>query len=182
MLYSPVTNGFYDQTLHSEVPADSRYVSEEVWRELMSEQVSGACIKPDSDGNPVAIHPKPLSSSQLQILKLAEINDKYESLVKLFAVDVPFSEKLIWYQLEAEARGLHVDPNTPATTLRTLSEQRGVPLDVLVAKVMEKAEIFSAYIGKITGIRQRLEAQLRAIDLDAADAVQLIDAVQWPNA
>ena len=118
---------------------------------------------------------------QLRIDKLIEINAAYETRAQQVTVDVPPSEVQSWPKQEDEARTLKSDPTASVIVLSALAEQRGIPLDSLVDKVIEKANAYSVYIGQITGIRQRLESELLSIDLAAANAAAQIEAIKWPE-
>lgn len=124
--------------------------------------------------------PEP-TAGQLKAAKLAQINASYETLAQLVVVGVPPSEVQSWSKQEAEARALQENPDAEAITLRALAEARSIPLDILCKKVIEKADAYSAHIGSITGIRQRLEDQLNVIDLSADNAPKLIEGIKWPE-
>lgn len=55
MLYSPSTNGFYDEQIHTNLPADAKEVSNEDYKYLLQGQAQGSIIKPDEAGNPVLV-------------------------------------------------------------------------------------------------------------------------------
>lgn len=123
-----------------------------------------------------------LTLEQLRTAKLAEINNEYEIRAQQIVSGVPASEVQSWSKQEAEARAYRNNPEkTEALTLHALSQARGILLDVLVGRVIEKADYYSRSIGQLIGDRQKLEDRLNAIDLTAHDAAQQIEAIKWPE-
>lgn len=55
MLFSKEKNGFYDTSIHSQIPADAFAIEEEVYLFLLEEQANGKEIKGDENGHPVAV-------------------------------------------------------------------------------------------------------------------------------
>lgn len=54
MLYSAITGGFYDRTIHGDnVPSDVIEITKEKYNELIEGQASGFLIVPDQNGIPV---------------------------------------------------------------------------------------------------------------------------------
>ena len=53
MKYSKSTNGFYDITIHTEIPLDYVDITNEQWQSLLAGQALGQIITSDKNGNPV---------------------------------------------------------------------------------------------------------------------------------
>jgi hypothetical protein len=53
MKYSKSTNGFYDITIHTEIPLDCVDITTEQWQSLLAGQAAGQVISADKNGNPV---------------------------------------------------------------------------------------------------------------------------------
>ena len=51
--YSKSTGGFYDSTIHTSIPEDAVWITDEQHAELLTGQSSGQVIMPDKDGKPV---------------------------------------------------------------------------------------------------------------------------------
>lgn len=53
--YSPSRRGFYDDSIHVEMPPDIVSITESDHAALLAEQAAGKRIQPDEDGRPVAV-------------------------------------------------------------------------------------------------------------------------------
>lgn len=62
--YSPSTNGFYLDSMNTEIPDDAKKITEEKYNHLLSGQESGKVIASDSDGNPVLEDAPALTAEQ----------------------------------------------------------------------------------------------------------------------
>lgn len=54
LFYSPSAKGFYDEAIHTTIPADAVEITREQHAALMEAQAGGATIKPGAGGAPVA--------------------------------------------------------------------------------------------------------------------------------
>ena len=120
---------------------------------------------------------------EAQAAKLTTINTEFDRRSAVVRADVPADEVSSWPKQEQEARALISGAVTPAEVplLSTLATARGVPLDILAQKVVEKADQHTLYMGQIIGTRQHLEDVLISIDLTSATAAQQIEAIKWPD-
>ncbi len=55
--FSKSTNGFYNDTINTTIPADKVEISVEVWQHLMTNQSATSQISADAEGNPILIDP-----------------------------------------------------------------------------------------------------------------------------
>ena len=79
--YSKSTNGFYDNTIHLEIPADAKEISEETHRSLIADQLAGLVIQPDKKGKPVSL--EKVVSKEDKIKKFESVAKKnMESIAK----------------------------------------------------------------------------------------------------
>ncbi|MGC3961910.1 MAG: hypothetical protein QM803_00935 [Rhodocyclaceae bacterium] len=113
--------------------------------------------------------------------RLAAINAECKRRTYLIRADVPADEVTSWTKQETEARQLVVDDSATAPFLRTLADARGIPLDVLARKVIEKADVAARNAARVIGTRQALEDRLSNIDMATPDAATQISAITWPN-
>lgn len=65
MKYSKSTNGFYDITIHTEIPLDCVDITTEQWQSLLAGQAAGQVISADKNGNPVLKDRDPPSNNEL---------------------------------------------------------------------------------------------------------------------
>lgn len=93
------------------------------------------------------------------ILQLA---DKTDALKASLLVGYPQTEIDSFYRQEKEALAWQADNKAETPMLKKIAELRGVPFEVLVEKVIEKANILADTIGGIIGIRQKIEDRINA--------------------
>jgi len=89
-----------------------------------------------------------------------QVNSDYEQQVNALTQGVPEAEIKTWTKQELEARGYLADVTTPTPLIDALCAARVVPKDYLVAKIIEKADMYAVAVGSLTGIRQRAEDEL----------------------
>ena len=75
----------------------------------------------------------------------------------------PQTEIESFYRQEKEALAWQADHNTPTPMLSQIARVRGVSLEVLIEKVIEKSAQFAVAIGIIIGQRQAFEDRLLAL-------------------
>lgn len=111
--------------------------------------------------------------------KLSTANTRCQGLLNALKAGYPDGEVLSWGQQVAEAKARAADEAAATPLLSALATARGVPLDLLSAKVLEKAAAYAAASGAIIGHRQRLEdALVSASTLTALEAVDV--EAGWP--
>lgn len=93
---------------------------------------------------------------------LKEINDWYELEASKLTRGYPDTEINTWNKQEQEARAYQADNTAQVPFIKELSLARGVELDVLVVKIIEKADAYAVNIGTLTGQRQKKEDELLA--------------------
>ena len=104
-----------------------------------------------------------LFSQQKESL-LNKLADKADKLKSGLLVGYPQTEIESFYRQEKEALAWRADNNAETPMLKQVAMVRGVPFDVLVEKVIEKASQFAVAIGVIIGQRQAFEDRLLAIN------------------
>lgn len=189
--YDKTTNGFYIEDLH-EIPTGATEISEETYRTLLDGQAAGKQIIANKQGVPVLIEPQPSDAHELNIetlqwtiskeKQLAIFNKEKETLLNRLAdkadeiktnllVGYPQTEIESFYRQEKEALAWQADNKVETPMLKQIARVRGVPFEVLVEKVIEKASQFAVAIGVIIGQRQAFEDRLLALssqkELDA---------------
>ena len=94
------------------------------------------------------------------LLRLAA---KADELKNGLLAGYPQTEIESFYRQEKEALAWQADHNTPIPMLSQIARVRGVPLGVLIEKVIEKSAQFAVAIGIIIGQRQAFEDRLMAV-------------------
>lgn len=93
---------------------------------------------------------------------LATLANKADTLKSSLLVGYPQTEIESFYRQEKEALAWKADNKADTPMLKQIAKVRGVPFDVLVEKVIEKASQFAVAIGLIIGQRQAFEDSLLA--------------------
>lgn len=191
-------DGFFTSELHA-IPESAVEISQDKYIELLNGQAQGKQIITDKTGNPVLIDPQPSAAHVLNLDTLTweisaekqtalfaqqkesllnKLADKADQLKNGLLAGYPQTEIESFYRQEKEALAWQADHNTPTPMLSQISRVRGVPLEMLIEKVIEKSAQFAVAIGIIIGQRQAFEDRLLALktpdDLTALE--QEIDA------
>ncbi|WP_118805328.1 hypothetical protein [Haemophilus haemolyticus] len=176
-------DGFFISGLHT-IPDDATEISQEYYQDLLIGQESGKQIIADKTGNPVLIDPQPSAAHVLNLDALTweispekqtallaqqkesllnKLADKADQLKNGLLAGYPQTEIESFYRQEKEALAWQADHSTPTPMLSQIARVRGVPLDLLVEKVIEKSAQFAVAIGIIIGQRQAFEDRLLAL-------------------
>lgn len=94
---------------------------------------------------------------------LNKLADKADQLKNSLLAGYPQTEIESFYRQEKEALAWQSDHNTPTPMLSQIARVRGVPLEMLIEKVIEKSAQFAVVIGVIIGQRQAFEDRLLAL-------------------
>ena len=177
-------DGFYDDANGGFVPENAVEISQEKYLELLNGQAQGKQIISNKRGEPVLIELQPSAAHELNpdtltweispekltallterknavLLRLAA---KADELKTGLLAGYPQTEIESFYRQEKEALAWQADHNTPTPMLSQIARVRGVPLEVLIRKVIEKSAQFAVSIGIIIGQRQAFEDRLMAV-------------------
>ena len=177
-------DGFFDDSYGGFVPEGAVEISQDKYIELLNGQAQGKQIIADKTGNPVLINPQPSAAHQLNLETLTweispekqtalfaqqkesllnKLADKADQLKNGLLTGYPQTEIESFYRQEKEALAWQADHSTPTPMLSQIARVRGVPLDMLISKVIEKSAQFAVAIGIIIGQRQAFEDRLLAL-------------------
>ncbi|KOQ97483.1 hypothetical protein ABW51_04085 [Haemophilus sp. C1] len=177
-------NGFFDDADGGFVPESAVEISQDKYIELLNGQSQGKQIIVDKTGNPVLIDPQPSAAHELNLDTLTweisaekqtalfaqrkegllnKLADKADQLKNGLLAGYPQTEIESFYRQEKEALAWQADHNTPTPMLSQIAQNRGVPLEILIEKVIEKSAQFAVVIGIIIGQRQAFEDRLLAL-------------------
>lgn len=177
-------DGFFDDTDGGFVPESAVEISQDKYLELLNGQAQGKQIIADKTGNPVLIDSKPSVAHVLNLdtLKweisaekqtalfaqqkeglLNKLADKADQLKNSLLAGYPQTEIESFYRQEKEALAWQADHSTSTPMLSQIARVRGVPLEMLIEKVIEKSAQFAVAIGIIIGQRQAFEDRLLAL-------------------
>lgn len=177
-------NGFFDDTDGGFVPEGAVEISQDKYIELLNGQAQGKQIVSNKQGEPVLIELQPSPTYELNLDTLTweispekqtalfaqqkegllnKLADKADQLKNSLLAGYPQTEIESFYRQEKEALAWQADHNTPTPMLSQIARVRGVPLEVLISKVIEKSAQFAVAIGIIIGQRQAFEDRLLAL-------------------
>ena len=177
-------NGFFDDTDGSFVPEGAVEISQDKYIELINGQSQGKQIVSNKQGEPVLIEQQPSPAHELNLDTLTwdisvekqtalfaqqkesllnKLADKADQLKNSLLAGYPQTEIESFYRQEKEALAWQADHNTPTPMLAQIARVRGVPLEMLIEKVIEKSSQFAVAIGIIIGQRQAFEDRLLAL-------------------
>ena len=181
--YDVSTKGFFLEGLHKDIPHTAIKLTDIQYKALIDGQTQGKQIITDKTGNLVLIDPQPSAAhefifdtltweispekqtalfAQQKEGLLNKLADKADQLKNSLLAGYPQTEIESFYRQEKEALAWQADHNTPTPMLEQIARVRGVPFEVLVEKVIEKASQFAVAIGVIIGQRQAFEDRLLA--------------------
>lgn len=95
---------------------------------------------------------------------LNTLADKADKIKNDLLSGYPQTEIESFYRQEKEALAWQADNKVETPMLKQIARVRGVPFEILVEKVIEKASQFAVAIGVIIGQRQAFEDRLLAIN------------------
>lgn len=106
--------------------------------------------------------------------KLQEINFKADYALYYIVRDYPESEMTSWYKQEMEARLYRLNPvNHPSILIEAIAAARGIPMDELINRIIEKSNMFSSLSGTVFGRRQKYEDELNlAVTIQDVERIQ----------
>ena len=117
------------------------------------------------DGNAWVISPEKQTAlfAQQKEGLLNKLADKADQLKNSLLAGYPQTEIESFYRQEKEALAWQADHSTSTPMLSQIARVRGVPLEILIEKVIEKSAQFAVAIGIIIGQRQAFEDRLLAL-------------------
>lgn len=104
---------------------------------------------------------------------LTTLANRADQLKNGLLVGYPQTEIESFYRQEKEALAKQANPKAETPMLEQIARVRGVPLDLLIEKVIEKSNQFAVAIGIIIGKRQQFEDRLMAIE--TLEALEQLD-------
>lgn len=119
-------------------------------------------------------------AAQAAASKLAEINEGAGRALAELSAGYPAGEIASWPQQTREAEAIAANPAANVPILTAIAQQRGIGVVELAQRVLAKVAAYGMASGYIIGQRQALEDAIEAVELTAADALQQLEAIQWP--
>ena len=185
-------DGFFDDAFGGFVPEGAVAILDEQYIALLEGQAQGKQIVADKSGSPILLAPQPspahdwngsewIISSEKMTAYIAQrkesllstLANKADELKSGLLVGYPQTEIESFYRQEKEALAKQANPKAETPMLEQTARVRGVPLDLLIEKVIEKSNQFAVAIGIIIGKRQQFEDRLMAIEtLEALEQLE----------
>ena len=113
-----------------------------------------------------------LLPENLYAAKNTEIDDKYTAAMVRLNAAYTKDEASTFYQQLTEANLYTADNTTYNAFLENAAKQRGITVEELVTKILERADVYAAKAGYLTGKKAAFKATLRAIGNADSAALQ----------
>lgn len=152
--------GFYDTNTSPTVPYPSLEVSYDVYDGAVRQQNKGKIVYVVSG----RLEFRDTIYNTLDLAKrskLNEINLKADEALSKVTSIYPTMEIVSWYKQEIEAVNYRRDPTYPTHMTDAIALFRGIDKEVLVDRIIEKAQLFARISGATFGRRQGLEDRLQ---------------------
>ena len=91
---------------------------------------------------------------------LSKANADFETAVASLTSSIPTSEIATWPDQKAEAKAWILDNSVATPLIDSICLTRECDKEYLVSKILAKNEYYSIEVGKLTGIRQKLEKEI----------------------
>lgn len=111
----------------------------------------------NSDGTADTLKSIDVADTEDTRKQLAVINREFLQSVKDLIGEVPKHEVDSWGQQEQEARAYLLDNTVSTPLIDAIASARGVAKDLLITKIIEKADAYTVAIGTLIGNRQAKE-------------------------
>lgn len=115
-----------------------------------------------------------LSLTEKKARMLGYFNQLFNSLISQVKITYPPTEVESWDKQEKEAREFLLNNNAPAIIVRAIASARGIPVEVLAQRIVDKADQYGEVVGNLIGTRQMLEDQIETA------TEENIDSITWP--
>ena len=162
---------FYDTNTSPTVPYPSLEVSYDVYDTAIRQQNKGKVVYVVSG----RLEFRDTIYNTLDLAKrskLNEINLKADEALSKVTSIYPVMEIVSWYKQEIEAVNYRRDPTYPTPMTDAIALFRGVDKEILVDRIIEKANLFAQISGATFGRRQGLEDTLqKAKTIDNVKAI-----------
>ena len=109
--------------------------------------------------------------------KRAEIEKQYKAGVNQITAGYDNMEIASWPQQADEAKARNENSQASAPLIDAIAQARGMTSGELVTRILGKEAIYKQAFGAILGTRQRRTEQLSAVDVNAGNALDIINAV-----
>lgn len=116
----------------------------------------------------------PLNLAEKKVRALAHFNEIFNTLISQVKVNYPSTEVESWAKQEKEAREFLSNNQAPALLIRAIASSRGLSVEDLANRVVQKADAYAQYVGNLIGTRQMLEDQIEQA------TEETIDSITWP--
>lgn len=173
MFYAASTGGFYDPAIHGDaIPQDATPITADQHADLIAAQAQGARIVAGPDGQPVAEWPAPPGIDATRATARAAMAAWIVEFTGQFTASLPVAEVASWPAKSAAARA-HLD-GAPQPMILAEAAVTGEEAEDLARAILAKADLYTAIIARVTGLRRTTEAQIATADTPeaVADALQ----------
>lgn len=163
----------YDSAVHgSGIPSGAVEVSDKAFRRSIIE-TDGIWVR-GSDADLVKRPFDPPKIDELKAAKLAEVDAAFELNLGELMGTYPMSERLTWPVQQAEALAWKTNPSSSTPYLDSVATARGIDLQDMRQRTLERAERFMAGSAPLLGKRQRLRDEI-----ESAETAEALASIGW---
>lgn len=110
---------------------------------------------------------------------LNHLANKVDSLKSALMAGYPQAEIDSFYRQEFEARAYLNGDESNIAMIANIAKLRGVPLQILAEKVVQKADFIAGVIGQVLGVKQAFETRIEnAENVDELNAIET-EIAKW---
>lgn len=96
-----------------------------------------------------------IESEEIKRRSIEKINEEYESAINELLLEYTKHEVDTFQKQETEARAYILDNSVSTPFIDSLCSGRGIQKDIIVPKIIMKADAFAIAVGELTGIKQK---------------------------
>lgn len=125
---------------------------------------------------------QPVAASTLAEMisaQLIKINTEADRRANIYISTYPLFERQTWPNQEAEARAWLADNNYESARLTSLATYRGLTVEEIATRIINKVDLFNGVADQLMGQRQAMEDQLNALPPEATLAD--VKAIWWAD-
>ena len=99
--------------------------------------------------------PVPFTAAEIREQSAVEIRQRYAALLRALVEPYTEEERASHLAQEAEALAWQADSSAPCSLIRAMAENRGIPIEIMVEKILENASLYRAEAGRLLGLQQK---------------------------
>lgn len=158
--FDTAENAFLHSAIHENIPETAIEISDEQHAELLAGLNSGKIIENHNDKLVLVEQAVEIDLNSAKQTALNHLANKVDSLKSALMAGYPQAEIDSFYRQEFEARAYLNGDESNIAMIANIAKLRGVPLQILAEKVVQKADFIAGVIGQVLGVKQAFETRI----------------------